>query len=69
MVQLIKITENEIEELSYILKVNPVLEGPTKEMMEIFNVFGKEVEMYKSVVPNFQQLFENSGDSFNFTPK
>lgn len=62
-------SENVTEELSYILKVNHVLDGPTKEMMEVFNVFGKEVEMYKSIVPAFENLLRKSGDLTQFTPK
>lgn len=45
------------------------MEGATKELMDIFNVFGKEVEMYKSVVPNLQQILENSGDYIKLSPK
>ncbi|XP_037047159.1 uncharacterized protein LOC119081961 isoform X1 [Bradysia coprophila] len=62
--------ENVAEELSYILKVNHTLEdGPTKEVMEIFNVFTKEVEMYKSVVPSIEQLLHKSGDFTQISPK
>jgi len=61
--------ESQIEELSYILKVSPIMDGPTKEVMDVFNVFGKEVEMYKAVVPNLQQLLQNIGDVTTLSPK
>lgn len=62
--------ENVAKELSYILKVNHTLEdGPTKEMLEVFNVFTKEVEMYKSVVPRLEELLHKSGDFTQISPK
>lgn len=64
-----KITENQTEELSYILKLNGDFDGPTKEIMDVFNVFGKEVEMYKRVVPNLEQLLQQFGDFTQFAPK
>lgn len=63
------VTDHHAEALSYILKIGHSFDGPTKEMMEVFNVFGKEVEMYKSVVPNMERLLRKSGDFTIFAPK
>lgn len=55
-------------ERSFIVKINPDT-GKSKEMMELFNVFPKEMEMYDKIIPAFEEMYRSVGESIQFGPK
>lgn len=44
-------------------------EGVSPEMMEAFNVFPKEIHMYTEILPKFERLFAEIGETIAFGPK
>lgn len=52
----------------FIVKMDPV--GITQDIMDKFNVFPKEIEVYNSILPRFEALFRNSGEEeVQFSPR
>lgn len=52
---------------SYIVKLDPV--GKTQDIMNQFNVFPKEIEMYQSLLPYFEALYSNVGVDIKLSPR
>lgn len=52
----------------YVVKVNHQSEM-SEEMLEMFNVFPKEIEMYTEIVPAFQRIFSEIEPNMIFGPR
>lgn len=52
---------------NFIVKVNHA--GMAQEMMALFNVFPKEIEMYVDYLPKFEQLYKDVGETIRFGPR
>lgn len=42
---------------------------PSNEMISMMELFPKETEMYESVIPAFEKLYEDAGEKVQFAPK
>lgn len=51
---------------SLIVKLDPI--GMTQDIMNKFNVFPKEIEVYKSIIPRLEALYKNVGMDIEFSP-
>lgn len=61
-------TKTGLSAKSYVVKA--VLQsGMAPEIMEIFNVFPKEIQMYTEFLPKFEEMFEAVGETVRFGPK
>lgn len=52
---------------SYIVKLDPV--GLTRDVMNKFSVFPKEIEMYTKILPALSQLYQDIGEEIIFSPR
>lgn len=61
-------TKTGLSEKSYVVKA--VLQsGMAPEIMEIFNVFPKEIQMYTEFLPKFEEMYKAVGETVRFGPK
>lgn len=64
----LKHPSNEISTRSFVIKLNPP--GVTQDVMDQFNVFPKEIEMYTKVLPHFEDVYSAAlGTPFKISPK
>lgn len=57
-----------LKDRDFVLKINPST-GMSAEMMEAFNVFPKEIEMYNTMIPTFEALYRAVGETVQFGPR
>lgn len=59
---------NGIAQRSFMVKVNYAT-GFGVEMARVLNVFPKEIEMYKAILPAFEQYYAEVGEKLKIGPK
>lgn len=62
-------THDEDRNESFIVKVEPFLEGYKKDIMANQPFFGTEGRMYKEVLPVMQEMLKNIGDDEIIAPR
>lgn len=52
---------------NFIVKIDPI--GMTQEIMDQFNVFPKEIEMYERILPELQKICERVDENIKLSPR
>lgn len=62
-------SETGLAHRNFVVKTNLLMDGVDAKLMEAFNVFPKEIQMYNEVIPEFEALYKNIGESVQIGPK
>lgn len=57
-----------IQDCDYVVKVNPD-KGAGGDFTEMINVFPKEIQMYDTIIPAFEDLYRKVGEPVQFGPR